>query len=45
MVFDRVIDSHVKNVRKKLAKALPGQELIHAVYGVGYRYEAKAGNE
>lgn len=45
MVFDRVIDSHVKNVRKKLAKALPGQELIHAVYGVGYRYEAKTGNE
>lgn len=45
LVIDRVIDSHVKNVRKKLAKALPGQELIHAVYGVGYRYEAKSPNE
>jgi two-component system response regulator BaeR len=45
LVFDRVIDSHVKNVRKKLARALPGQELIHAVYGVGYRYEEKATNE
>jgi two-component system, OmpR family, response regulator BaeR len=42
LVIDRVIDSHVKNVRKKLAKALPGQELIHAVYGVGYRYEVKS---
>lgn len=38
-IFDRVIDSHIKNLRKKIAKALPGQEIIHAVYGVGYRYE------
>ncbi|MBS1988973.1 MAG: response regulator [Cyanobacteria bacterium SZAS LIN-2] len=36
---DRVIDSHIKNLRKKLAKVLPDLELIHAVYGVGYRYE------
>ncbi len=45
LVFDRVIDSHVKNVRKKLSKVLPGQELIHAVYGVGYRYEVKPADE
>lgn len=38
-VYDRVIDSHIKNLRKKIAKVLPGQEFIHAVYGVGYRYE------
>lgn len=38
-IFDRVIDSHIKNLRKKLAKALAGHEVIHAVYGVGYRYE------
>lgn len=38
-VSDRVIDSHVKNLRKKLAQALPGKDLIHSVYGVGYRYE------
>lgn len=38
-IIDRVIDSHVKNLRKKLAKALPDQELIHAVYGMGYRFE------
>ncbi|HEY9785616.1 MAG TPA: response regulator [Candidatus Obscuribacterales bacterium] len=38
-VFDRVIDSHIKNLRRKLSKALPDQEVIHSVYGVGYRYE------
>lgn len=37
--FDRAIDSHIKNIRRKLAIALPDKELIHSVYGVGYRYE------
>ncbi len=36
---DRVIDSHVKNLRKKISLALPDLEVIHAVYGVGYRFE------
>lgn len=39
LIIDRVIDSHIKNVRKKLAKAIPGQEVLHAVYGIGYRFE------
>lgn len=38
-VSDRIIDSHIKNIRKKLALALPGSDAIHAVYGVGYRFE------
>lgn len=38
-VSDRVVDSHIKNVRRKLTAALPGRELIHSVYGVGYRFE------
>ena len=38
-VSDRIIDSHVKNLRKKIAAALPGVDLIHSVYGVGYRFE------
>lgn len=42
-IFDRVIDSHVKNVRRKLAKVLSGQDVIHAVYGVGYRFEIDSG--
>lgn len=37
--FDRVIDSHIKNLRKKIARVLGDQEVIHSVYGVGYRFE------
>ncbi|HZX28236.1 MAG TPA: response regulator [Telluria sp.] len=36
---DRAIDSHIKNLRRKLAAALPGNEAIHSVYGLGYRFE------
>jgi two-component system response regulator BaeR len=39
IVSDRTIDSHVKKLRRKLADVIPGHELIHSVYGVGYRYE------
>lgn len=39
IVSDRTIDSHIKKLRKKLDELLPGQELIHSVYGAGYRYE------
>ncbi|MBZ8141849.1 two-component system response regulator BaeR, partial [Rubrivivax gelatinosus] len=37
---DRAIDSHVKNLRRKLERVLPpGEEPIRSVYGVGYRFE------
>jgi two-component system response regulator BaeR len=36
VVTDRTVDSHVKNLRRKLADACPEQELIRSVYGVGY---------
>ena len=39
IVSDRTIDSHVKKLRRKLAELLPEHELIHSVYGAGYRYE------
>jgi two-component system response regulator BaeR len=39
IVSDRTIDSHVKKLRRKLEELLPERELIHSVYGVGYRYE------
>lgn len=39
IVSDRTIDSHIKKLRKKLADLVPGKELIHSVYGAGYRYE------
>ena len=37
--YDRTIDTHVKNLRRKLAKN-GVEECIHSVYGVGYRYHA-----
>jgi two-component system, OmpR family, response regulator BaeR len=40
IVSDRTVDSHVKNLRRKLGEAAPDRELIHSVYGVGYRLEA-----
>ena len=39
-ISDRAIDSHVKNLRRKLERVMPDQEPIRSVYGVGYRYEA-----
>ena len=35
--YDRTIDSHIKNLRKKIADVLPGTEIIRTVYGVGYQ--------
>ena len=35
--YDRTIDSHIKNLRKKLADQLPGREIITTVYGIGYK--------
>ena len=36
---DRAIDSHIKNLRRKLEQAGTGKHTITSVYGVGYRYE------
>ncbi len=33
----RAIDSHIKNVRKKLGDYAPGEVIIQTVYGVGYK--------
>ncbi|MFC3902866.1 two-component system, OmpR family, response regulator BaeR [Acinetobacter marinus] len=41
-VADRVIDSHIKNLRRKISDAAETgnrHEWIQAVYGVGYRFE------
>lgn len=38
-VSDRVVDSHIKNIRRKLAAVNPGAECIGSVYGVGYRLD------
>jgi two-component system response regulator BaeR len=39
VVADRTVDSHVKKLRKKIADVLPEREIVHSVYGVGYKYE------
>jgi len=39
VVSDRTVDSHVKKLRKKLQDLAPDQDLIHSVYGAGYKYE------
>ena len=37
--YERTVDTHIKNLRKKLSKALPGQKVIHTIYSVGYSFE------
>ena len=39
VVTDRTVDAHVKNLRRKLEEARPGHELVHSIYGVGYKLE------
>ena len=39
VVSDRTVDSHVKNLRKKVLAASDGEDFIQSVYGVGYKVE------
>jgi two-component system, OmpR family, response regulator BaeR len=39
IVSDRTVDSHVKNLRRKLAEVDPEADPIRSIYGVGYKYE------
>jgi two-component system response regulator BaeR len=36
---DRTVDSHVKNLRRKLVATSNGQMTIRSIYGVGYKFE------
>ena len=38
-VTDRAVDSHIKNLRRKIAAVLPELDAIGSVYGLGYRFE------
>ncbi|AZC37961.1 response regulator [Pseudomonas chlororaphis] len=42
VVTDRTVDSHVRNLRRKLAQACPGEDPIQSLYGVGYKLELGA---
>jgi len=39
VVADRTIDSHIKKLRAKLKAVWPEQEIVHSVYGAGYKFE------
>jgi two-component system, OmpR family, response regulator BaeR len=39
-VSDRAIDSHIKNLRRKIHAVESGCECIASVYGIGYRFDA-----
>ncbi|MBT8047677.1 MAG: response regulator [Xanthomonadales bacterium] len=39
VVSDRAVDTHVKNLRRKLQHAAGGKDIIRSVYGLGYRFE------
>jgi two-component system response regulator BaeR len=36
--YNRTVDTHIKNLRKKIAEHLPDKDVIHSVYGTGYRF-------
>jgi two-component system, OmpR family, response regulator BaeR len=42
VVSDRTIDSHIKKLRRKISAADPQADIIHSVYGVGYKFEPAA---
>ena len=39
IVNDRTVDTHVKNLRKKLEYIAPEENIIRSVYGVGYKLD------
>ncbi len=36
--YERTIDTHIKNLRKKVATMVPDRELVSTVYGIGYKF-------
>ncbi|MBT2320982.1 response regulator [Variovorax paradoxus] len=38
-VSERAVDSHIKNLRRKLSSAAPSHDWIRSVYGVGFAFE------
>ena len=40
VVSDRAVDTHIKNLRRKLGEVSGDSELIESVYGLGYRFRS-----
>jgi len=36
-IYERTVDSHIKNLRKKLSRVAPGISFIESIYGIGYK--------
>ncbi len=41
-ISDRVIDTHIKNIRRKIAAVDEAASYIVSVYGTGYRFEVES---
>ena len=39
--YERTVDTHIKNIRKKVGLHAADWSFIETVYGVGYRFQAK----
>lgn len=39
IVSDRTVDSHVKNLRQKIHCVVGNDDMIHSIYGVGYKLD------
>jgi two-component system, OmpR family, alkaline phosphatase synthesis response regulator PhoP len=39
--YDRTVDAHIGNIRKKVAERCEGLSVIETVYGVGYRFKVE----
>ncbi len=42
-ISDRAIDSHIKNLRRKIQTVEPNFDCVTSVYGVGYRFDTPRG--
>ncbi|MGJ8679722.1 response regulator transcription factor [Paraglaciecola sp.] len=40
-IYERTIDSHIKNLRKKLGQVSGGENFIASIYGIGYSLKAQ----
>jgi len=42
--LDRTVDSHIKNLRRKIGRLSPNHPCIRTVFGIGYALSLEAGN-
>ncbi|MGZ9014475.1 MAG: winged helix-turn-helix domain-containing protein [Burkholderiales bacterium] len=33
------MDSHIKKIRRKISAVMADREIVHSVYGVGYKFD------